>query len=546
MSPNPSAPATSGSRRRTLLRPAAAVTAALIAAGALTACADQQPAASGGAAGDTLVVDTAFNAKSLDPARLFQPTDYYAESALYDTLLTFKGNDIKTAVPSLAESYDVSDDVKTYTFHLRQDAVFSDGSPVTADDVVFSYNRLKNVKASPAFMMDGLTVSAADDHTVVIKAGKPTPELPSMLTAPMFGVVNADQVKQHGATDAADGATADTAETYFNSSSAGSGPYTLESYSNTSQIVLAANPRYWGPKPAWGRVVIRNVTAPQQQLLNVQAGESQIALDLSGRQVEGVDKSALTVTTDQAPEVLYLAASRDASAITSNPDIVAAIRAGIDYKGLLQVAGPGTVQAAGILPYTFLGALDPGEAAAYDPEKAKRLVASSGIASPKITLDYASDYHRLAGLDYGTIAQRIQSDLKKIGIEVTLNPTPTATSLQRYVDGKTQLALWSYPPDFADPANLVIFAPGGFLADRVHWTAKSSPEVVKLTEAATAAKGDGRAPAYQAWQRALNDGGPFVPLLVPTTVTVSANSVTNVQRNAITGLNFATIGKKQP
>ncbi|GAA1005133.1 ABC transporter substrate-binding protein [Acrocarpospora pleiomorpha] len=515
----------------------------LLLAGGLAACADQQPAAAPG--GDTLVVDTAFNAKSLDPARMFQPTDFYAESALYDTLLKFKGNDLKAPVPNLAESYEVSDDATAYTFRLREDAVFSDGSPVTAADVVFSYNRLKNVKASPAFLMDGLTVTAQDDHTVVIKAERAVPELPSLLTAPNFGVVNADQVKAQGATDAEGADKSDTAERYLNTASAGSGPYVLEGYSNTSQIALTANPKYWGTKPAWQRVVIRNVTAPQQQLLNVEGGESQIALDLSGRQAQGVDRSAFTVTSDQAPEVLYLAASRAKTSATADPEVLAAIRAGIDYQGLLQVAGPGTVQAAGLVPQTFVGALAPTEAPKYDPELAKELVARSGVTAPKITLDYASDYHRLAGLDYATIAQRIQSDLKKIGIEVTLNPAPTATSLQRYVDGQTELALWSYPPDFTDPANLVAFGPGGFLAKRVHWSEKDAPEAAKLTESALAAKGDARAAAYQAWQRVLNDGGPFLPLLVPTTVTLSSARVTDVARNPITGIDLGAVGKKQ-
>src|SRR6202012_3788296 len=102
-----------------------------------------------------------------------------------------------------------------------------------------------------------------------------------------LGIVNSKLVKAHGGSDAKNAAKADTAESFLNTTSAGSGPYTLKSYDVTSQVVLQANPSYWGPKPKFSTVIVRNVSAPAQ-LLDVQRGTNEIALDLSPSQAQSL------------------------------------------------------------------------------------------------------------------------------------------------------------------------------------------------------------------------------------------------------------------
>ncbi|MEZ7004774.1 ABC transporter substrate-binding protein [Streptomyces sp. AD55] len=548
MTHHPSRPPASGPPARLRHRALAAVGLAVALTTSLSSCATAGVPAE--AARRTLVVDTAFNAKSIDPARVYQPTDYLVDHALYETLTTYKGDDLRTPVPGLAESWTSSADGRTWTFILREDARFSDGTPVEAGDVVFSFNRLRNVDASPAFLMAGLTVEAKNKQTVVLTTETPRADVPAMLVTPQFGVLNADAVRAHGGTDAKDAATKDKAETWLNTTSAGSGPYKLKSYSNSSQIVLEANPQYHGTAPVYRRVILRNVPSAQQQLLGVQSGDSQIALDISALQSKGLAGGALTVDDSRPAEVLYLAVSREKSLPTGDDDLLKALRLGIDYKGLVKIAGPGSTQATGILPTVFTGGLGTKDATAYDPKTARTLVERvkkrQGLKKIELTLDYASDYHRLAGLDYGVLSQRIQSDLEKIGVTVTLRPSPTSTSLQRYVDGKTQLALWSYPPDYLDPQNILGFAPGDFLSKRVHWPAKAAPDLAALTKTAygSVAEKD-RLTAYQAWNRAMNEDGPFIPLLEPNFVTVASAKVTGLVRNPLYYLDLAALGRSE-
>ncbi|MGW1812289.1 ABC transporter substrate-binding protein [Streptomyces sp. NPDC002125] len=531
-------------RRHTLatLATAAALTASL------TSCATAGVSVE--AARHTLVVDTAFNAKSIDPARVYQPTDYLVDHALYETLTTYRGEDLRTPVSGLAASWSNSEDGQSWTFALRGNARFSDGTPVEASDVVFSFDRLRHVDASPAYLMAGVSVEAEDARTVVLTTESPRADVPAMLATPQFGVLNADAVRAHGGTDAKDAATEDSAEAWLNTESAGSGPYRLKSYSNSSQIVLEANPEYAGDAPAYPRVIIRNVPSAQQQLLGVQSGDSQIALDISALQTKGLHDDGLVVDDSRAAEVLYLAVSRGKGLPTASADIQRAIRLGIDYEGLTEIAGPGSTQATGILPTVFTGGLGKEDAAAHDPRAARALVEKAkkerGLEKIELTLDYASDYHRLAGLDYGVLAQRLQSDLGKIGITVTLRPSPTSTSLQRYVDGATELALWSYPPDYLDPQNILGFGPGDFLSKRVHWPAKDAPGLAALTTKAYGSVEErDRLTAYTAWNRAMNEDSPFVPLLEPNFVTVASSEVTGLVRNPLYYLDLAALGRSE-
>ena len=325
-----------------------------------------------------LVVETSFVLKTLDPARMFEPTGLMIDHVLYDTLLTYRGSDVTTPVPDLATSYTASSDAKTYTFTLRPGIKFANGDPVTAADVVFSLMRTKNVNGNPSFLMAGITATSPSPDAVVLTSATPNTAIPAILTNPALGIVDAKKVQAAGGSDAAGAVTADKAETALNTTSEGSGPYTLTSYSTTTQVVLTANPTYWGPKPKYGKIVIRNVEASVQKL-DVLKGESQIAVDLSPTQAQGM--TGVQIVNGASPNLFFLLTNDNPkiSKITSNPQFQTAVRDGIDYAGLVQLAGKGAVQAAGIIPTMFLGSLPAGSGATYDLSKAKAALAASGV-----------------------------------------------------------------------------------------------------------------------------------------------------------------------
>jgi len=495
--------------------------------------------ASEGSSEQTLVIDKAFDLKTADPGRMYEPTGQLVDKAMYETLLTFEGGDVSTVVPGLA-TLEESADATTFTLTLDGEHTFSDGTPMTADDVVFSLDRVIGLKGNPSFLLDGVTVTKQDEKTVVLTAETPTPALPAILANPALGILNSKVVQANGGTTD----ESDSAEEYLNTESAGSGPYVLESLDLSSEVVLTRNQEYDGQAPAYDRVVIRNVEGATQKI-NVQGGDAQVALDLSGDQAEGLSGD-VSVTSDPSANVIFLLLNQDptVSTITSNPAFVKAVKEAIDYEDLVSVAGAGTSQAAGVIPSMLLGALDESGALTGDDAAAKADLAASGYAGETVTLNFPSDIS-LNGLDFPTLAQRLQSQLAEVGINVELAPAPVATELDAYRAGTETIGLWYWGPDYPDPSDYLVFTPGDVVGLRAGWQAGADEAVSSLaTAAAGGGSDDERASRFQDLQKALNESGPFIPLLQPGNNIAAASSVTGVVYNAVWTIDIASLGSK--
>jgi peptide/nickel transport system substrate-binding protein len=475
--------------------------------------------ASGRAAGaPTLVVDNSFALDTTDPQRAYDPTSVIIDRAIYDTLFTYRSNDLKRPIPLLVQSW-TSEHARRFTFRLRRDVHFADGTPLTSADVVFSLRRLVNLKDNPSYLLAGFTISARDKYTVVITSKSPAPDLPSILT--VIGIVNSKLAEEHGGTDALDAATKDTAEKWFNSSAsagAGSGPYELQSYGQTSQVVLRANPNYWGAnRPAFERIVLRNMLATAQ-LLNIQRGGHQIALDLSADQAQTLKrKQGLRVTLQPSVWVFY-AFSNDnprISSVTSNKRFQEALRYALGYSGLVSVAGPGATQAPGVIPSMILGALPRSAAARTDLAKARSALAASGVGSTRVTLAYPNDI-TINGVPFTTLAQKAQAQLRAAGFNVDLAGSPIDVFQPSFRAGKIALGLWAYAFVYPDPSSYDVFEPGNLIALHAGWQAGSDPAVEKLAaKARLATTPAARGFLYQKIQLGMNARSPFVPLVEP-------------------------------
>ena len=509
----------------------------------LAACGSSGSGSSGGGGSTTspsLVVETAFVLKTLDPGRMFEPTGLMIDHAIYDTLLTYKGSNVTTPVPDLATSYTASADAKTFTFNLRKGVKFANGDPLTAADVVFSLMRTKNIVGNPSFLMAGITATAPNPSTVVLTSAAANTAIPAILTNPSLGILDMKKVEAAGGSDAANAATADKAEAALNKTSEGSGPYTLTSYSNTTQVVLTANPKYWGPKPKYGKIVIRNVQANVQKL-DVLKGESQIAVDLSPAQAQGM--TGVQIVNGASPNLFFVLTNDDpkVSKVTSNPHFQQAVRYGINYQSLVQLAGKGAVQAAGIIPTMFLGSLPAGSGVTYNLAKAKAALAASGLGHPTVTLVYPSDL-AVNGISFADLAARVQQDLQQVGITVKLQGQSIEVALNSYRAGKEPMGLWYWGPDFPDPADYLNFLPGALVGLRAGWVKGADPSLEALGTTASSTTTASRATLYQQIQTSMNNSSPFMPLIQPAQILVGADSLKNLQSNALWLVDLSELG----
>lgn len=513
----------------------AAAAAALILSSTFLACSSGNEPEAG--EGMSAVVDTSFDIKTLDPARSFEPTGSIVNHVLYETLLTFDGDDVSAPVDGIA-SYELSDEDRVVTLTMTGESTFSDGTPVTVDDVVFSLNRVKEIAGNPSFMLDGVEVEKTSDTTLTLTSAEPNPTLVYLLPNPSLGIVNAKVLQENGGS--ADGE--DTAESFLNETSAGSGPFVLESFDATSQIVLAENPEFGGEAPETSRIVLRNVSGETQKL-NVQSGESQIAIDLNPDQIAELSPDELNIETASSRYTAYMMMNQDpaVSEATSDPKFTAAVKSAIDYDKILALGGDGAERPGGLVPTSLLGSLPVEDGNSLAPDDAQALLAESGYAGETVTLHYANDT-TVAGIALEPIALSVQSDLKAIGVDVALAPAPEATELDNYRNGKEEMGIWAWGADFPDPSNYFVFLPGENVGSRAMWEAGASQNIDDLRAAAIAASGEAeRNEAFQNLQVALNEEGPFIPLLQPALHIVTDPSIASVDSNLVWTIDLSSI-----
>ena len=487
----------------------------------------------GSGSGKTLSVDTSFVLKGLDPGTVYEPTGDMIVHSLYDTLVTFNGSDISKPQPDLASSYTAAPDGKTFTFQLRSNAVFSDGSAVTAADVVWSLNRLKNLKGSAAPIVANLSFSAPDAHTVVVTSSEVNPDVPIILAEPYAGVLNEKLAKQHGGTDGANAAQADTLGNYLNSHSLGSGPYEIDSFDAASQVVLTANSKFWGTKPGFSRVVFSNMDVQNQKLTMAKSPSSTIALDLAGNALEGIPSSLHQTGSPDVYYQLRLDADPAISKVTSNRDWVQALRASLDFQGIAALFGKSGTPAAGMVPTAYAGALPDSEAQHQDLSKAKSLLAASGVGDQSVKLLYPAI--TFVGVDLGTIAAKVQSDAAKAGIKIQLDPAPIASFLSQRDSAKVAFSFSPQVLNYPAAASIVAdVLPGGHTATAAGWTAqRADPATVAAGQAVlTATDAAQQIAALQKWQRLMIANGPYITMCYSSGTAVASANLSGTEYTA--------------
>src|SRR5579871_2298555 len=218
----------------------------------------------------------------LDPGLGYTITGGTVNAQTFDTLVTTHGSDVGHIVPDLATSWKVSGGGSVFTFKLRQGVKFVSGNPLTADDVVFSYKRFKNLGGNPSGLIAGMKdITAVDPSTVQITLSAPDVSFLAAMTGSNFSVLDSKTVIANGGTDDANAAKTDKAKNYLNANSPGTGPYILKEWTRDTRIVLDANPNYWGPAPYFKEVILNGVKNGETQKLQLQKGDAQMAFNMT-------------------------------------------------------------------------------------------------------------------------------------------------------------------------------------------------------------------------------------------------------------------------
>lgn len=295
--------------------------------------------------------------------------------------------------------------------------------------------------------------------------------------------------------------------------------------------------------------MLRNITEPVTQLLQLEKGDLDIAASLGHDQVRALRRTGqVTIRTSPVATAFTFMMNRDPEigGPVANPKVQQAVRYALDYNGILAIAGPGATRLAGTVPVTMPGALDPKEALKTDRARAQALLKESGATDVKGRLTFMSDA-TVQGVPYSVLAQKIQADLAAVGIAVELNGLPRVVGLQQYRDGKAQMWFSGWVADYPDPSNFLVYLPGRVAGKRARWMPDSSPQARELArlgdEADAEANPTKRIALLQRVQRMLVEIGPFVPLFQPAIPLAFRSNVRGAVFHSVWGLDFYEIAK---
>ncbi len=483
---------------------------------------------------------------TLDPGASYEFSGGLVADNLYETLVKFEGEDLSTLKPSIATRWTVKDagDGWKVTFNLRNEK-FASGNPVTADDVVYSFDRAIALKGNGSFLFTDVanmkvgSTKAVNKNTVEVtlpKTASPAAFL-NLLTFNIGGIVDSVEVKKHVTNN-------DYGTAWLKDHSAGSGAYTLNRWDQSQQVVLDANPQS-RLLPKLTRVILREMKEANTQKIALESGEIDIAENLTPDMVVAKSKDAkFTVYKADSSRLQYLGMNAGPDSPFKDARVRQAVRWAIDQDGIVNdLAGGNARKIQTIIPAGLFG-YNPATPYKVDVEKAKALLKAAGK-------DGGFEFEFLigtgscgAGISCSDLAAKIQSDLAKIGLKANIKQIVQSEQLKIYRAQKAQMVLLAWSPDFPDPdGNATPMSDYGAksLAWRNVWQNDAAGKLAQ--QAALETNATKRAALYKQLTELQLDDGPFAILYQPKVPLVLAKNVLGYARNAQGQVRFEKLSK---
>ena len=481
-------------------------------------------AASSAAADDgVLRVAALYDISTMDVAQTTD--DYMVPMNVFDRLFESEVQpDGSTAVvPSLCESYTVSDDGLTYTFTLKDGIVFSNGSALTASDVQYTFERLltaggvnddiplevagaEALQNGEADTLDGFSVIDDQHFTVTLSAANAG--FPAELTSPAMSVVDKE--------------TVESAPDFGMSceDTIGTGPYKVTEWVVNDHFTLEYNDKYWGDEPSVKKAIVSIIPDPSTQNLMYQNGELDI-IDL-----EALDSSIVesTYKTQYADKLVissrvgltYFALNEN-NKYLSDVNVRKALQMAIDADAIVDsvYAGNAIVE-NGIIPEGVWGFNKDLARPAYDPDGAKALLADAGYEDGEISFELSMDSSASSNLQL--VYQVVQQNLQAIGINAEIKSYDESSWLDLRKSGEMDSFIATWTMDYNDPANIMYTFFGNAEKTLIRSLNYPDTEVMARVAAASGITDDeARMAEYQALEKKIVvDDAAWVPLLGST------------------------------
>lgn len=385
-----------------------------------------------------------YDPRSLDPALSTDVPTGRAVGYVFDGLTRFTPD--ARVEPSLATRWETSPDGRRYTFHLRTDVSFHDGTRLTAHNVVASWQRAlapttKSGAAQFLFPISGAKayntsaaktiagLAAPNDSTVVVTLDEPLAIFTKMLAMPVAAVVPSNIPSD------------------FGEHPVGTGPWKLVTWKHDDYLLFARNPGYFGGAPKADTLRARVIAEPSTSVAEYESGNVdllQIPASEASDWVNDESRKAMLMSTP-ALELVYIGINTTRGPL-ADPRVRQAVNYAVDANRIIErlIGGRG-IRANGVIPPT-LGGHDSSRAPyPYDPAKARRLLADAGHAAG-IDVELWVSTNPI----YLRIAETVQAYLNAVGIRTKIVQREAAASRAAARKGETDMILKDWYADYPD------------------------------------------------------------------------------------------------
>ena len=446
--------------------------------------------------------------------------DYEVPFNIFDRLVDVEvGTDGNSKiVPSLAESWDISDDGLEYTFHLRQGVKFHNGNDFTAEDVAYTFHRMLTVEggvntefidqikgadellAGETDTLEGVEV--VDDYTIKVTLKEPFAGFLASISSPGVSIYDSEATEAAGDQFGMDPAV-----------TVGTGPFEFSSWSFNNQLVLTRNEDYWKGASGLPGVVIKIIPDTETQSMMFESGELDI-LDLDYA-ADSVDRFTETYPDQivQGPRVgiVYFTMNFNKEPF-QDVRVRKAVQMSIDRQAILDAlyGGRGQVE-QGIFPHGLIGFNPDQEEIKYDPEAAKTLLAEAGYADG-FDMEIAADS---SASDTMTMALEIVSDqLAEVGIRAEIKNYDESTWLETRKSGELGSFMSTWSADYNDPDNFIYTFFGNEEKTRIRSINYPDTEVMeRVAKARTIVNENERLAEYKALEeKIIHEDAAWVPM----------------------------------
>lgn len=430
----------------------------------------------GAAAEQTFVFGTSASPALLDGAQVRDIEAARVITQIFETLLEFDDNEIDVG-PGLARSWEPSADGLSWTFHLRPDVRFHDGTPFNAEAVCANFERwyhFRGVQQSfavslswrdvfggfatrddPTAPADSLYRSCeatADDEAVVHLTRRSGRFLPSMAAWP-FSIASPDALRRYEADKVSGTPSGPKFEgTFGTEHPVGTGPFKLEQLVPNERTVLVRNDDYWGEKAKLSRVLFRPIPDPAARRQALESGEVHGYDPADPGHLEGLRRAGFKVLEREPVNVGFIALNQSYPPL-DNLKVRQAIAHALDREAVVRAKyAPGTLLAEQFQPPIVPGHAEDVRRYPHDPDLAEKLLNESGVTEPTLEFWYPTGRATSDLPDPEGIFEAFRSDLERVGFTVVPKPMAQPQYFQTVITGGAAMyfiSLSSLPdPDF--------------------------------------------------------------------------------------------------